>query len=190
MTSRLVNNRRTFLIDCDGVLADFVGSVLEQAHERSSLRWTREDLKDWDIFQFLKDPLKPHLVNDIRKAIDRRGFCSNIKPLPGARAAVESLRAEFNVVCVTAPWKESRTWCHERYNWLDDHFGFRHDEVIMTSDKTLIGGHILLDDKLENLTDWTSYNLGRVALLWTTPHNLGLTAPNVDRVYSWDEIVE
>ncbi len=181
----------TLLLDADGVLIDFVGGCIDAAHRRTTRTWTRDNFPTWDIFsEFVADD-NPMLLKQLYKDIERKGFCASLIVFPGAVEAVKHLRSFCNVLCVTAPWYSSPYWMHERKEMLVNRFGFRTNEIIMTSSKDYVHGNILVDDKGENITKWVDYQDEHSAthvlgLLWDTPHNRW--DKGIRRVTDWNEV--
>jgi 5'(3')-deoxyribonucleotidase len=183
--------RPRVLVDCDGVMADFVGATLSIAHRISSKRWAVEDLKGWDFWESMKDRAVPDLEARIKKAISEEGFCSEIPVIPGAVEGVESLRTIADVVVVTTPWR-SRTWAHERFEWLERNFGLHRDLVIQTSNKADVDGDMLVDDSPANLRKWDKRRMERGArvispVLWAAFHNAEETGYAV--AHTWDDVI-
>ncbi len=182
------------LIDCDGVLCDFVGGVLDFAHTKSTLRWTRDDLTHWDFWDDMKDPLNTDLGRQIFKAIGRKGFCENLSPLPGAKEGIKQLVDQgVHIKVLTSPWKDSQTWCAERFEWLRGHFGIPFCDVIQCAHKDNVHGDFLLDDKVSNVTSWMEYQLlharkpGR-GLIWNTSFNNHEFPIGPLRILSWAQL--
>jgi 5'(3')-deoxyribonucleotidase len=184
---------RTILLDADGVLLDFVGATLKVTHELTSLRFRREDLTGWEIFDYIKDPLVPDLARQVRRRIARKGFCEGIKPIAGAQAGVERLKTLGKVKVVTAPWKTSPTWCYERFEALEHYFGIAHEDVIFAADKSVIHGQVLVDDKPSNVTSWLEHQAratGRpiLGVIWENAHNRFDIPIGPVRTNSWDQL--
>jgi 5'(3')-deoxyribonucleotidase len=54
------------------------------------------------------------------------------------------------VVAVTAPLAESDFWTFERARWLGRR-GFRKEDIVFASDKSLVTGDVLIDDGQHNI---------------------------------------
>lgn len=179
------------LLDCDGVLADFVGAALDVAHDLTARRWVHADITEWDLFELLVCPKKGPLKEAVRSAVSKKGFCAQIPVLPGADAGVRLLRdAGFRLKVVTSPWR-SATWCSERFEWLDRHFGFSMADVIFAKDKSVIAGDVLVDDSSVNLIDWHQARLPcerRRPILWHAPHNAN-TRTGILHTASWGDVL-
>ena len=172
------------LIDCDGCLSDFINPFLKAANKVTGLNKTVHDLPGWDML-----PMYPKESHEtILNSIVQPGWCRNLPPIPGAREAVDSLRALGKVYCVTAPWT-SPTWCWERTEWLKEHMGFDKHEVIHAHDKWLIHGLTLIDDKAETLDKWCEAT-GGIGILVTQPYNKSFECPpNIWRARSWQDVL-
>jgi 5'-nucleotidase len=78
-----------------------------------------------------------------------RGFYRNLPPVPGAIKAVTDLLAEgFGVYICTSPLEQYQHCVLEKYEWVEEHLGSEFTtRVILTRDKTLVRGDVLIDDK-------------------------------------------
>lgn len=195
--------RPLVLLDTDGVLGGFVEATLAAAHTISSKRWAVEDLSGWDFLKSMADPEVPDLEARIMERVSAEGFCSSIPVLAGAVEGVESLRSVADIVVVTTPWR-SRTWAHERFEWLERNFGFTRDSVIQTSNKAAVDGDILVDDSVTNLRRWENRRMYRgswprtsasprrrpiIPVLWETHFNRDLGDSGWSVARSWDDVI-
>lgn len=141
------------LLDCDGVLADFVGGVVKVVNERLVARgvapYDREAIVGkWHFEDQLG--IEKHELADIAKA---PGFCAGLQEIPWARQGVESLRRDgHELYCVTSPW-DGQHWMWERKQWLR-RFGFGQDCVVQCSAKHLLRADVLVDDKPSTIQTW------------------------------------
>lgn len=174
------------LLDCDGVISDFTGHVLETAFEITGfLRW-REDVTTWSIWEHLganREELKR-----IKAEVSQPGWCSSIPPFPGAKDFVEALAAEHELYFVTSPWN-SVAWCYERGEWLRNQFGsVLGGRVIHTSHKHLVKGDLIIDDKPKNVREWVRSNPLGMGLLFDQPSNRA-GADELIRVRNYREVL-
>lgn len=179
------------LLDCDGVLADFLQPCLDiiNRHMTKILRaddgaivygaagepslWsepkTLADMTHWNIFDALGVPKAVKSL--VYKEMKQPGWCETaIKPLPGAQEGVQMLRdCGHQITIVTSPM-DGPTWTHERENWLHRHFDVRRRDVIHTEQKAIVHGAMLVDDKPEHVEAWKGHwsSLGHdgVGVLW------------------------
>jgi 5'(3')-deoxyribonucleotidase len=159
----------TILLDCDGVLADFVTPALRIVAEvGGGPVLMHDDLTTWDIEDALAEDKRPAFW----ERVCAEGFCSSLLPYPGVKEALAELRGIGTVVCVTSPMATSRTWQHERLHWLKDVLGFERDHVISTSGKSHVAGSYFADDKPEHVEAWRKAS-GGVGFVIARPYNTG-----------------
>lgn len=162
--------RPRVLLDCDGILSDFVGSYLKLLEHHTGLVATPEQVTAFDIAASLD--LSPEQSSRMKRAIgDAHGFARNLAVYPGAREGVAKLHRIAEVYIVTSPWNSNPTWTHDREWWLATHFGIPHSRVVHTSAKHLVRGDVLVDDKTSTLVEWSAEHTYGKAIQWTTPHN-------------------
>lgn len=169
------------LLDCDEVLGDFVGAYLRVVDEHAGKRFVAADVTDWNLAKCIK--LHPDVQELVNNDIRSEGFCSSIQVIPGAIEGVRRLREVSEVIVVTAPMEGSRSWVGERTEWLGHHFGLKSRDIIYTSQKQLIKGHVLIDDAPGNLKGFAG-----TAMLWDRPHNR--EEQSFLRVANWDECIQ
>lgn len=173
------------LLDVDGPIADFVGGVLDELK-----RLTGRDCKHHVVTQYnIKKALgiTDYIWKQIIEHIKSSGFARNLKAHAGAVDAVKALAKDHDVYFVTAPWQSSPTWVYDRTEWLVDRFGRTQGrKIVPTEHKHLIDGDFLIDDKPEQVAEWSNAHPGRVGVLWSMPHNHG--AGWRLRTNDWDEL--
>ncbi len=183
--------RPRILVDCDGILSDFVSPALDLIHGHTGDRHLIEEITQWDVFAAVKKKEHEHILDT---AVEHQEFCAKMPLQPGAQEAIERLRELGDVYIITSPY-DARSWVFERTRWLVNHFGFNKKQVANVSAKFLVPGDVLLDDSDSNLKDWlaewptgvtTSHQL---ALLWDRPWNRHANQPGVNRVHDWDMVV-
>jgi len=179
------------LVDMDGVVADFeeghrrmcrnlgFGAILEGA-ERTT----------WDILDTV-DPAHKAAILDIWHS---PGFFRGLKPIAGANEVMHSwLRGGHEVFLCTAPMLNHATCAQEKIAWVADHLGPEFaGRVIITRDKTLVHGDVLIDDRpdivgVNKKPSWkhwlyaTSYNANHTH----THRYRGNFGPGVDGHWTW-----
>ena len=140
----------TIFIDCDGVLADYVGAILDILGKGH----TPEDIVDFD---FKKCPKLSQVdLHSIHVASHTRGFVRSLDVYEGAREFLEALRNIDRVVCLTTPTATSKYWAYERAEWLREELGFDDRDIVQCHDKTLCYGEgdVLIDDSINNCVIW------------------------------------
>ena len=110
-------NKYRIFIDMDGVIADF---------EKASNEFQRIHGK----------------TNRPDKWVDYR----NLDVIEGAIEAVAKLNTDYDVfIASTPPWSRPEVWGHKR-EWIEEHFPYLKQRIILTHRKDLLIGDILIDD--------------------------------------------
>lgn len=160
------------LMDCDGVIFDFVGAIIEQTESICGEKVRREDLTQWDFFPQL--PLSKKEFLALYGRINSPGFCQSLKMLPGAQEGIEELRAipGVEIVYVTSPYTSCPTWSYERSNALvSSGLAKNHNAVVHTSAKHLVEGDIFIDDNPDNVYAWLREHEMGSGVIWRAPYN-------------------
>jgi 5'(3')-deoxyribonucleotidase len=137
------------LCDCDGVLADFVGLILDYVARNTGLTYEREAVNEWDCLQCLG--LSDHWPY-FREQCDRLNLCRDMRPLPGAAEFYAELGRLGHVRVCTTPMTPA--WLTQRAEWLID-FGVPLLEQMQIHEKHALAGgaegyDVLIDDRVEN----------------------------------------
>lgn len=158
------------LIDCDGVLANFVSAIGLKEHPES-----------WDIFS---DGLSWAAVNTI---VCQEDFCYKINPYDGAYSFLKSFKDPY---IVTSPWSSSTYWMHERYRWLTRKMGVVKERIVITSAKHLCKGDYLIDDYYENIISWCEEWPESTGILFGK-YDMNITLPdNAVRLHTYEEVIK
>lgn len=176
-----------FLCDVDGVIADFIGAALITASHVTGELYSRDQVDRWDMYKAIG--LNEQDEKESYALLQKEGFCSGLRVLPGAESAVKILQKMTNLWFVTSPLPHSPTWAAEREEWLYKHFNVDRAKVIHTHDKSLIAGEILLDDRVKNLVDWTAPDGNRVPILWNTYWN-EKESWDGSRFQTWEQVFQ
>lgn len=184
-----MSKKPVLLIDVDGVLADFVGSVLADTRD---LKFTfdRTQVRNfYDVF----DLLPVHIRNQCYDRISTVGWCEKIEPYEGAKAFMQRINSSSReVYACTTPWATSEHWLQERRKWLYQHVGLQATRIISCHDKTLVRGDVLVEDKAENVIAWAGVNPDSLGILIDQPWNASFTElpSNVVRVFGLNGVVD
>jgi len=131
------------LTDMDGVITNLESRFLELWSERFPNKQSIPIEKRTTFYQ--RDQYPEELAEEIMNSKD---FYGKMKPLP---KAIESLKeiAQSNVVFICTSPKTRNPYCiPEKLEWITQYLGKDFlKRTILTKDKTLIQGDILIDDK-------------------------------------------
>ena len=178
--------RPTVLVDVDGPLCAFDKAAVTIVNRITGKHYTVDDIETWEIFESIEKD-NPDIKNLVYNEIKARGSILGFEVQGDAKEGIEKLRKVCELVIVTSPFWGSETWVHERDQWLYDHFKIKHHDVIHARKKHHVAGDFLIDDKLDNLKQWSSRFPGGTPLLWSRPsnrHDAGFP-----RVSTWDEVI-
>ena len=143
------------LVDMDGVLLDLEGTFWEDFEAANPDGPTRAE---GDKTQFkIDDQMDPVWTPAIRSVMAAPGFFARLRPMPGAVAALNEMLDEgWDVRICTAPLLHNPTCASDKIASLAEHFGQRWTRrAVITKDKTLVRGDVLIDDKPVVDGDWT-----------------------------------
>lgn len=137
------------LLDQDNVLADFeTGFRAAWTAAHPNIPPVAEaDRKSFQV----RDDYPPELQQAVDAIIQGPGFYRNLPPMSGAMQGVRDLLAEgVDIYICTSPLSQYQNCVLEKYEWVEEHLGSEFTKrVILTRDKTLIKGDLLVDDKPE-----------------------------------------
>lgn len=137
-----------YLVDMDGVLADTINGFnrrwQEMFPEKSFVPYEK-------ITKFKIEECYPkesrHLVD---KVWSSDGFFNSLEPIKGALDGIRSLAETENVFICTCPLTNSKDCVQDKWNWVKEYLGIDWaKKLIITKDKTVIYGNILIDDQPE-----------------------------------------
>jgi 5'(3')-deoxyribonucleotidase len=187
--------RPTVLLDVDGPLANFTRALLDECEALTGIHREVNEVDRWSVHEcpwFADDAAAfgvsvAELKARVEEAVTLSGFCSEIPVQPGAQEAVARISEVADVFCVTSPWWSSRTWMHERTEWLHKHFGIKSKHVIHAQTKHLIRGDVFVDDKPEHVVGWRDAWPDGHAVLFEMHHN-GHVGPGLFRG-DWETVM-
>lgn len=140
--------RPIILVDMDGVLCDWQAKF----DELLSTHYPHIPVLPRDqLTVFKSQSLYPveHQA-EIAEMMNREGFYRTLDMVDGAAEAMWEMSEDYEVFICTAPYVTNETCASEKMAWVEQYLGEGWKErMIITSDKTLARGDILIDDKPE-----------------------------------------
>lgn len=171
------------LVDCDGVLADFLSLSLAYINEKQGTSHRIQDLQDWEFFRSIS-------TREVEEAFwtaihETPGMVLSMGVYPGAQAGLQDLMIRGDVYIVTAS-HHSRHWAYERAEWLKKHFGIHPNRVVHTHQKHLCKGDVFIDDRPSAVEMWQEHHPEGIGILWDQPYN---RSSSLFRAKSWESVV-
>ncbi len=176
----------TLLIDQDGVLAHSEKAFLD------SLRRKYPDKPFIPLEQrttfFLEDQYPPEHHHAIPEIFSEKGFFYSFNPMPGSiEALAEMQRLGINAFICTSPSFDYPQCAFEKFQWIGDWHGmYWVKRTIITRDKTLVHGDILIDDNPEikgaRTPSWEH-------VLFTQPYNKDIQSKRRLTWSNWKEVL-
>lgn len=169
------------LVDADGVLEDLSQKWVVYLNEKYGTSVRYEDLTEWDMTAAF-----PGLTREQVYGIDLdEEFYSRLEPIPGAPEAVRRMMEDGHRVFVvtTTPYQAVKAKLERAIFRYYPFLTWKN--IIITADKHLIRGDVLIDDGVHNLLGGDYRKI-----LVTAPYNAGFDAEanGMIRVGSWEEI--
>ena len=170
----------TVLVDMDGVMCKWqeMYDALLRTHYPHIPIFPFEKVTRFKTQSFYADEHRA----EISEMMNRPGFYRDLEPMDGSVEALHAMKAAgINVFLCTAPYVTNKTCASEKMDWVERHLGSEWlNRTIITSDKTLVRGDVLIDDK-PNIKgamtpSWTH-------IVFDAPYNRGIEP----RLNQWDE---
>ncbi|XP_076399827.1 5'(3')-deoxyribonucleotidase, cytosolic type isoform X2 [Peromyscus maniculatus bairdii] len=139
------------LVDMDGVLADFESGLLQGFRRRfpGDPHVPLEQRRGFLASEQYR-ALRPDLEEKLASVYEAPGFFLNLEPVPGAVDALREMNAlqDTEVFICTSPLRKYDHCVGEKYRWVEQNLGPEFVErIILTRDKTVVMGDLLIDDK-------------------------------------------
>jgi 5'(3')-deoxyribonucleotidase len=168
--------QKRLIVDMDGVMADIYSQFIAYEEREFGFRQPIENMlgkKENEVFR------------NLRQYIYEAGFFRNAPVMEGSIEAMNELNKKYEVFIVSAAMEFPNSLL-EKHDWLAEHFPFLSwKQVVFCGLKTIVQGHIMIDDHYKNLDSFIGQTL-----LFTQPHNVGSDIKNHTRVDSWDDVLK
>jgi len=136
-------NKKIVLIDLDNTIIDWNQGLKDKLSNDLDIY----NRKYWCIYKSFDQKYHP----EIKKVLKQEKFYFELRPNPDAIQTVKKLNTNYDVFFLTSPPKisiDNAILC--KIKWINKYFGEDYlDKLIITYDKTLVMGDILIDDKPE-----------------------------------------
>ena len=171
----------TILIDMDDTIENLCEAWVNYLNEIHKTNVSLVDIKEWDITKAF--PMLSY--SEIFNPLTDERLWERVTPLPGAVDNIRRLKEDgHKIVIVTTSHPDTVSMKLNKV--LFKYFPyFTYNDVIITSQKQLVHGDILIDDAPHNL-EGGNY----VKLLFDASHNKSYDTEkhSVIRVHNWEEI--
>jgi len=143
--------RLRILVDMDMVMCDFEAQLLinfKSKYPNEPFIPLEERRGFYARDQYAK--IRPDLADKVRGIYNSKGFLRGLPELPGAVNAVKEMSQmeDIDVFICTAPLNSYKFCLEEKFAWIEEHLGEDWlDKIIITKDKTVVNGHVLIDDR-------------------------------------------
>ena len=119
--------------------------------------------------------------------MDEPGFYRDLRPIDGAVRALTEMARSHRVTLCSSPWNTNPTCNDDKKDWVTEHLGVDWtDRLVLTKDKTIVRGDILIDDKPKVLGEedrtW-------MHIVFTAPYNLNVEGPRLNGWSEWEEVI-
>ena len=147
-----------YLIDMDDVIVDFKGKLMR---ELKALHPTDNTIKLSKVYTSVSESFTSY-EDDIRTIVDGDGFFRDLELIPGAVEGMTKLHNQgHDVFICSKPRWTSPTCASDKKEWVREFMpDFLQKKLILTWDKSVIQGDILIDDYLQTgvmKPSWTQW---------------------------------
>lgn len=143
-------------IDSDGCLADIARHWCDLYNYRYNDTMAIDHFLNYDK---LEDFSKPECGTRIYDIIKEPGFFADLTPTEDAVACLDRLNSNPKVDCyVLTDYSGNAEIAHGKIRFYEKYFPFFDTrKIIMCKPKFLVIGNVLIDDKFDNLIDYTDF---------------------------------
>lgn len=159
------NRRIRVLFDLDDTLTDFIVELVDRYNKKYGTNHTKKDCYKWELNEIFE--------HNILELIDDEDFFESVKPKEGAIELMKMLVENdkvFEVYVITSCLKPENYI--KKIKWFEKHMPFfPATNVVPLSDKHIVKGDILVDDRPKNIMDWEAENRNGIGILMDASHN-------------------
>ena len=176
------------LVDMDEVLTQWAAhfvSLMVRTYGRFSPYQSVDDLVSWDLHAGLNLSER----SCVTSVMNHPSFYRDLVPHEGATLAINRLSEHFDVFFCSTPWDGNPDSMGHKRDWLEKYMGLGWGKrLILTHDKTLVRGDILIDDKpeikgvLAGSQEWRQ-------IIFDAPYNRHVDGPRLSGWHDWKEVL-
>lgn len=176
----------TLLLDLDGPVADFDGAFFLRCAERG---FELEVDRAGQRHRFASDHIADKAARRAARAmVDEPGWFRDLPVTEGAYEGIDRLTQIADVWLCTKPLDSNPTCCDEKRAWVAEWFGGEWEQrLIITSDKSMVRGHGLLDDA--PYIEWISRALWRPIIFAASYNGEGTKWAEYPR-WNWQDDID
>ena len=175
-----MTKKLTILFDADDTVENLCDCWIAMLNERYGTSVTLEDVRDWDITLAFPTLTKEQVFG----VLHDDELWRRITPIPGSIEVLQKFHDEgHQLYMVTA---SSYRTCKTKVERLLELFPFLDwEHIIITSNKQMVRGDVLIDDGPHNLVGGEYFKI-----LFDRPHNRSYddAANGILRLHTWEEI--
>jgi 5'(3')-deoxyribonucleotidase len=159
--------RKRIMLDCDGVLADWLGHVLSKIGSGFRV----EDCDVADMRAFLRRHRGQEAADKFEATCAKQSFVATQPVLPWANELVSLARNSGELLIATAPWQACIGWHDARIWWLKKKLNIKPQSVMVGAAKHWLSADVFVDDIPENIIPWCNENPKGKGFLIAWPYN-------------------
>ena len=126
-----MKNKLKILCDIDGVSCDLISELLIRFNKRLGTNFKHDHITHWDFFHPDSDVFTEDELKVVREIFNEEGLANEVAVMAGLKTALEKVVADgHEVIWLTSPWKESKTWCYDRTIWIERELGHISKKII------------------------------------------------------------
>ena len=164
-------------VDMDEVMADTLAEHIRRYNQTFDEEVTPEDLAGKGLWLAAPEDRQVQL----RAFLDAEDFFEDLPLMPDSQQVLRDLSSRFEIFIATQAMVVPSS-LGPKYRWLQRHFPFVPPaHYVFCGDKSILRADYLIDDQPRNLERFQGHGL-----LYTAPHNLGLTG--FTRVNHWQDV--
>jgi 5'-nucleotidase len=185
------------LCDLDGVVVDLLSSWCAEYNKQYKDNMSIQEFGS--SFGNTHKVVKPECGEKVYEIFEAPGFVAGLNPFVDAVDGFESLcrKPDWHVSLLSS-YSGHENVAHDKMVWIKKYLPFYDPErTILTKEKWLVYGNILIDDSFKNLVKWKEYMDSinddvHIPIMPDAPHNENDDVEGLGgyRTFDWNGILE